>query len=58
MGRNPLVQARVEPDTKEMVEQYAEERNISQSKAARRMLHRQLNAEGTAGQPSPTASTR
>jgi len=46
MGRNPLVQARVEPDTKEMVEQYAEERNISQSKAARRMLHRQLNAEG------------
>jgi len=46
MGRNPPVQTRVEPDTKDILERYAEDHDINQSKALRRMVHRQLDAEG------------
>lgn len=46
MGRNPPVQTRVDPDTKEILERYADDREINQSQAVRRMVRTQLDAEG------------
>jgi len=46
MARKPLIQARVEPDTKSALEDYAESEDLSQSEALRDLLNKALASEG------------
>lgn len=46
MARKPLLQARVEHTTKDAVDNYADENDLSQSEAVRRLIHHGLADEG------------
>ena len=46
MGQKPRVQARVRPDLKEQIGEYADRHDIAESEAVRQLASRQLAAEG------------
>lgn len=46
MGQKPRVQARVRPDLKEQIGEYADRHDVAESEALRQLASRQLAAEG------------
>jgi len=46
MGQKPRVQARVRPDLKQKIGEYADRHDVSESEALRQLAGRQLHAEG------------
>jgi len=46
MGRKPKAQARIEHDTKRVIDQYAEDRNVGNARAIRELLRRGAASEG------------
>ena len=46
MGQKPRVQARVRPDLKDQIGEYADRHDVAESEALRQLASRQLAAEG------------